>query len=149
MAFVKINRINEKGNVKELLVDTNKIVFLSETEPHVDYDKPTKYEEVTNDETGEVTQEPCEWETTPRYLIAFDNGKHPQFIDKENYEKLSAILLKQFVLQLDQTGLVPVFSFCFFKTDGSGSAASYTTVLSSLDIQDSMVYIEVNKGDSK
>lgn len=94
MAFVKINRINEQGNIKELVVDTNKIVFLSETEPHVNYDKPTKYEEQTDEETGIITKVPCEWETTPRYLIAFDNGKHPQFIDKDNYEKLSAILLK-------------------------------------------------------
>lgn len=91
--FVKINRINEKNNVKELIVDTNEIAFLSETEPHINYDKPIAFVDVEN-EDGEMVQEPSEWETTPRYLIAFKNGKHPQFLDKDNYEKLSAILLK-------------------------------------------------------
>lgn len=89
--FVKINRINEKNNVKELIVDTSEIVFLSETEPHTE---PVEWEEQENEETGEVEKVPSKWEETPRYLIAFKNGKHPQFIDKENYEKLSAILLK-------------------------------------------------------
>lgn len=91
--FVKINRINEKGNVKELIVDTNEIVFLTETEPHVDYEKPVGYEETEEEDTGIITKIPNEWETTNRYLIAFKNGKHPQFIDKENYDKLSEILL--------------------------------------------------------
>lgn len=92
--FVKINRINEKENVKELIVNLDEIAFLSETEPHVCYDKPTKFEDSTDEETGETTQVPVEWETTERYLIAFKNGKHPQFIDKENYEKLKNLLLK-------------------------------------------------------
>ena len=90
--FLKIHRINEKNNVKALVVDTDKIVFLSETEPHVEYDKPTKFEDQVDDETGETTQVPVEWETTERYLIAFDNGKHPQFISKSTYEFLCDIL---------------------------------------------------------
>ena len=83
--FVKITRVNENNNKKELVVDTNEIVFLSETEPHVCYDKPTKFDE----EYGE----PIEWETEERFLIAFKNGKHPQFIDRENYEKLAKLLI--------------------------------------------------------
>ena len=92
MALVIITRLNEKNHEKELTLNTDEICFLSETEPHIDYDKPTKFDEVTNDETGEVEKTPVEWETTPRYLIAFNNGKHPQFIDKTNYDKLKAFL---------------------------------------------------------
>ena len=92
--FVLINRINEKGNVKQALVDTSKIVFVTETEPHVDYDKPTKFEDQVDENSEETTQVPVEWETTPRYLIAFDNGKHPMFLDKENYDKVVAALTK-------------------------------------------------------
>ena len=92
--FVKVTRINEQGHEKELLVDTSKIVFLSETEPHICYDKPTKYETKVNEDTGEEYQEPVEFEVQERFLIAFDNGKHPQFLDRENYEKLSALLTK-------------------------------------------------------
>ena len=92
--FVIITRINEDNERKELVVDTNEIVFLSETKDHVCYDKPTKFEKTTNLETGEEVEEPVEWETEKRYLIAFKNGKHPQFLDKENYEKLKAILTK-------------------------------------------------------
>lgn len=99
--FTKVTRINEDNERKELLVDTDEIVFLSETKPHICYDKPIKFEDVLNDngepmvneETGEVIQEPTEWETEERFLIAFKNGRHPQFLDRENYEKLSAILL--------------------------------------------------------
>lgn len=91
--FVKINRINEKNNVKELVVDTNKIVFVSETEPHINYDDPIEFEDVVDEETGETEHKPVKWSETPRYLIAFDNGKHPQFIDEETYVKLSKILL--------------------------------------------------------
>lgn len=91
--FVKINRINEKNNVKELVVDTSKIVFLSETEPHVNYDKPIEWEDQEDEELG-LIKVPTKYEETPRYLIAFDNGKHPQFIDKENYDKLVKLLTK-------------------------------------------------------
>lgn len=90
--FVTITRINEDNERKELVVDTKKIVFLSETKPHVCYDKPTKFVEVKDEETGEVSQEPVEWEVEERFLIAFDNGKHPQFLDRENYEVLKKAL---------------------------------------------------------
>jgi len=92
--FIQITRINEKGNEKVALVDTSKIVFVTETEPHVDYDKPTKFEDQVDEDNGETTQVPVEWEETPRYLIAFDNGKHPMFLDKENYDKVVAALTK-------------------------------------------------------
>ena len=92
--FVKLTRINENGNKKELLVDTSKIVFLSETEPHVCYDKPTKFAKEVDLETGEECEVPTAWETEERFIIAFDNGRHPQFLDRENYEKLSAVLTK-------------------------------------------------------
>ena len=91
--FIKITRINEQNHEKELLVNTEEIAFLSETEPHVDYEKPTKYEDST-DEYGVITKTPVEWETTERFLIAFKNGKHPQFLNRENYEKLVDVLTK-------------------------------------------------------
>lgn len=92
--FVKLTRINEQGHEKEIIVDTNEIVFITETEPHVDYDKPTKFEEKDNVETGEKEQVAVEWETQERFLIAFKNGKHPQFLNRENYEKLVNVLTK-------------------------------------------------------
>lgn len=92
--FAKITRINEQGHEKELVLNTEEVAFVTETEPHVDYDKPTKFEEQVNVETGEKEQVPVEWETEPRYLIAFKNGKHPQFLNKENYDKLVSILTK-------------------------------------------------------
>lgn len=88
MEFVKINRINEQNHVKELVVNVDEIAFLSETEPHIDYEKPVGYEETEDEETGVITKVPNKWEETPRYLIAFKNGKHPQFIDKDTYDKL-------------------------------------------------------------
>lgn len=93
--FVKITRINEDGREKEILVDTDKIVFVSETEPHICYDKPTKFEKRVDLDTGEEEEVPVEFETQERFLITFDNGRHPQFIDRANYEKLSALLTKQ------------------------------------------------------
>jgi len=92
--FIQITRINEKGNEKVALVDTSKIVFVTETEPHVDYDKPVDYEETEDEETGVITKVPSKWEETPRYLIAFDNGKHPMFLNKENFDKVVAALNK-------------------------------------------------------
>ena len=92
--FVKLVRINESNEQKELVVDTNEIVFLSEAQDHINYDKPTAYSETIDEETGVKTCVPTEWETTKRYVIAFKNGKHPQFIDSENYELLKSILLK-------------------------------------------------------
>ena len=92
--FVKITRINEQNHEKELLVNTEEIAFLSETEPHVNFEKPTKYEEVEDKETGVIVKTPIEYETTERFLIAFKNGKHPQFLDRANYEKLVEILTK-------------------------------------------------------
>ena len=92
--FVTITRINEDNERKELVVNTDEIAFLSETKDHVCYDKPTKFEEVEDEETGEKTQEPVEWKTEERFLIAFKNGKHPQFLDRENYEILKQILTK-------------------------------------------------------
>ena len=82
--FVTITRINQEGHTKEIVVDTSKVVFITQTEDHVCYDKPTKFEE--------ETQEPIEWETEERFLIAFDNGKHPQFLDRKNYELLKAFM---------------------------------------------------------
>ena len=90
--FVKVNRINDNGNVKVAYVDTSKIVFVTETEPHINYGKPTKFEDQVNEETGETIQVPVEWETSERYLIAFDNGKHPMFLDKENFDLIVANL---------------------------------------------------------
>lgn len=92
--FIQITRINEKGNEKVALVDTSKIVFVTETEPHINYEKPVEWEDQENEETGEVEKVPCKYEETPRYLIAFDNGKHPMFLDKENYDKVVAALTK-------------------------------------------------------
>lgn len=90
--FVTITRINQEGHEKEIVVDTEEIVFVTETEDHVCYDKPTKFEKVIDEETGEETNEPVEWETEKRYLIAFKNGKHPQFLDKKNYDVIKQIL---------------------------------------------------------
>ncbi len=92
--FVKLTRINEKEHEKEIVVNTEEIAFVTETEPHVNYDNPTKFEDQINVETGEKEQVAVEWETTPRYLIAFKNGKHPQFLNKENYDKIVSILTK-------------------------------------------------------
>ena len=92
--FIKLVRRNEQNEQKTLVVDTNEIAFVSETQPHYDYDKPTAFEDVTDDETGETTQIATAWESEPRYVIAFKNGKHPQFLDEENYQKLIDVLLK-------------------------------------------------------
>lgn len=89
--FVTIHRINEDNEVKELVVNTEEIVFLSETKPHINYDKPTEFADVEN-ENGNVESEPVQFETEPRYLIGFKNGRHPQFLDKENYEILKKAL---------------------------------------------------------
>lgn len=90
--FVKLNRINEKNHTKMLDVDIDEIAFISEAEPHINYDKPTKFEEQVNVDTGETEQVPVEWEVQERFVIAFKNGKHPQFLDRENYEKLDKLL---------------------------------------------------------
>ena len=92
--FVKLTRINEQGHEKELLVNTEEIAFLSETEPHINYDVVTKYEDTTDEETGVITKTPIEWELIERFVIAFKNGKHPQFLDRANYEKLAEVLTK-------------------------------------------------------
>lgn len=90
--FVKVTRINSNNQERELLVNTDEIAFLSQAADHICYDKPTKFETTTDDETGETSEIPVEWETEPRYVIGFKNGRHPQFIDKFNYEFLSKIL---------------------------------------------------------
>ena len=92
--FVTITRINQEGHAKEIVVDTSKIVFLTQTEDHVCYDMPTKFEERIDIDTGEKENVPVEWETEERFLVAFDNGKHPQFLDRANYEILKKILTK-------------------------------------------------------
>ena len=92
--FVTLTRINEKDNAKELVVNTEEVVFITETEPHVFYDKPTKFETRVDEDTGETYDEPVEWETRKQYLVAFKNGKHPQFLDEENYNKLKSVLTK-------------------------------------------------------
>lgn len=91
--FVKLTRVNAKQHEKEIVVDTTKIVFVTEMEPYVNYDKPTSWNEETL-ENGQVLRTPTEWETEPRYIIGFDNGLHPQILDKANYDKLVEILLK-------------------------------------------------------
>ena len=91
--FVQITRINEKGNVKVAYVDTSKIVFVTETEPHINYDNPVEWEEREDEDLGQI-KVATKWEETPRYLIAFDNGKHPMFLDKENFDKVVACLNK-------------------------------------------------------
>ena len=82
--FVKINRINSQNLTKELVVDTCEIVFVSETKPHQVCEKKV------NVDTGEEEEI---FNEEPRYLIGFKNGRHPQIIDKENYEKLCKALL--------------------------------------------------------
>ena len=91
--FVKINRINEQNHVKEIVVDTDEIVFVTETEPHINYDEPIEWETKFDDEMGQI-QVATKWTETPRYIIAFKNGRHPQFLDKENYDKLVDALTK-------------------------------------------------------
>lgn len=92
--FIQITRINEKGNEKVALVDTSKIVFVTETEPHINYDKPVEWEDQPSEELGCMIKVPTKYEETPRYLIAFDNGKHPMFLDKDNFDKVVAALNK-------------------------------------------------------
>ena len=101
--FVKINRINEKENTKELIVNLDEIAFLSQAEDHIRYDKPIEFKEevdeetgekVIDEETGEVKQIPVKWETEERFVLGFKNGKHPQFLDRANYEQLRDMLLK-------------------------------------------------------
>lgn len=103
--FVKITRKNESNHDKELIVDTNEIAFITQCEDKANYDKPTKFVEEVDLDTGEKINEPVEWEMEERYLIAFKNGKHPQFLDKANYETLKEILLtnKQLV-EIKATG---------------------------------------------
>ena len=91
--FVKLVRLNEDNEQKELVVDLNEIAFVSETKPHINYDNVIEYEETTDEDTGIVTKVPTKWEEQPRYVIAFKNGRHPQFLDKDNYEQLINILL--------------------------------------------------------
>lgn len=92
--FVKITRINQQGHEKELVVNVEEINFLTQTEDHICYDKPVEFAERINPETGETEKEPVAWETEERFLIAFNNGKHPQFLDRANYEKLKEIVTK-------------------------------------------------------
>lgn len=87
--FVKVNRINDNGNVKVAYVDTSKIVFVTETEPHVETETVEMPVNEDGTETVPVTKIVGE---TPRYLIAFDNGKHPMFLDKENFDLIVANL---------------------------------------------------------
>jgi len=63
--FVKLTRINQSNHEKEIVLNTDEIEF------------------VTAIETEEEL-----------FLVAFKNGMHPQFINKENYDKLVEILLK-------------------------------------------------------
>ena len=90
--FIKLTRINQNNEKKELVVDTTKIAFVSECEPHYNYDAPIGYEETT-DENGVITKTPNEWESEKRYVVAFDNGRHPQILDEENYQTLINVLL--------------------------------------------------------
>jgi len=92
--FVTLTRINQKGHEKELVVDTNEIVFITQAEDHIFYDKPTKFEPRVDEETGDKKYEPVEWETSEVFVIAFKNGRHPQFLDRANYEELKKILTK-------------------------------------------------------
>ena len=92
--FAKLVRINQNGKEMEIVLDTNEIAFVTESEPHINYDKVTGYEEITNEETGVITKVPNQWEEEKRFVVAFKNGKHPQFLDQANYEKLVEILLK-------------------------------------------------------
>lgn len=92
--FVTLTRINQQGHEKELVVDTNEIVFITQAEDHICYDKPTKFETKVDIETGEEVNEPVAWETEERFVIAFNNGKHPQFLNRANYETLKKILTK-------------------------------------------------------
>ena len=91
--FVTLTRINQEGHEKELVVDTTEIAFITQAEDHICYDKPTKFEPIVN-ENGDKTYEPIEWETEERFVIAFKNGRHPQFLDRANYETLKKILTK-------------------------------------------------------
>lgn len=92
--FVKLVRINQNDKEMEIVVNTEEIAFITECEPHVDYDKPTDYEETTDEDTGVITKVPSAWEETRRFVVAFKNGRHPQFLDETNYNTLKEILLK-------------------------------------------------------
>ena len=93
--FVKLTRINESNQKMELVVDTNEIVFVSESKPHYHYDKPVAFAKETDPATGEEYEYATEFESEPRYVIAFKNGRHPQFIDKDNYDTLVNILMSK------------------------------------------------------
>lgn len=77
--FIKLTRINGCGNEKELVVNTEEIVFVTEIE-----------------DTREVAIEGSDTDFTREklFLIGFKNGQHPQIVDKENYDKLVAELTK-------------------------------------------------------
>lgn len=92
--FVTLTRINQEGHAKELVVDTNEIAFITQAEDHINYDKPTEFVESVDVDTGETQNEPTAWETEERFVIAFKNGRHPQFLDRANYETLKKILTK-------------------------------------------------------
>lgn len=91
--FIQLTRINTQNHEKDILVNVEEIAFLSECEDHINYDKPTAYEETTNEDTGVITKVPVEWETEKRYVIGFKNGKHPQIVDQANRDKLAEVLL--------------------------------------------------------
>ena len=91
--FVELIRINQEGHKKPLTVDIKDISFLTQAEDHICYDKPTEFVESVDVDTGETQNEPVAWETEERFVVAFKNGKHPQFLDRANYEKLNKILL--------------------------------------------------------
>ena len=92
--FVELTRINQEGHKKPLTVDIKDISFLTQAEDHICYDKPTKFETKVDIETGKEVNEPVAWETEERFVVAFKNGKHPQFLDRANYEQLRDMLLK-------------------------------------------------------
>ena len=86
--FVKLTRINTRGLEKEIVVNTDEIVFVTEIEDQVDYENSVEETENTKVETTKKV-------VTKRYLIGFKNGQHPQLIDQTNYNTLTNVLLSK------------------------------------------------------
>ena len=86
--FVKLTRINTREIEKEIVVNVDEIVFVTEIEDKVDYENSV---EETEDSTIETTKKVV----TKRYLVAFKNGLPPQIIDQDSYNELKNVLLSK------------------------------------------------------
>jgi len=86
--FVKLVRINQNEKEMEIVLDTNEIAFVTEAEPHV------TYEVEEHEVDGEIVKVNKITGEEKRFVVGFKNGRHPQFLDQANYDKLVEILLK-------------------------------------------------------